>query len=58
MSHVKALFEEERLPREEGWKKRVWWALGLVELNMLMSSIKGLFGDFGGKEVPVVVAVH
>ena len=58
VSFVKAFFEEERLPREEGWKKRVWWSLGLVEVNVLAKKIKGLLGDFGGKEVPVVAAVH
>lgn len=30
--YVKALFEEERLPINEGWKRRVWWLLGFVEL--------------------------
>lgn len=57
VSYMKALFEE-RLPREEGWKKRVWWSLGLVELSMLVERLKGLVGDFGGKEVPVVAAIH
>ncbi|KAL8824044.1 MAG: hypothetical protein Q9191_005341 [Dirinaria sp. TL-2023a] len=58
VDYVKAFFQEERLPREEGWKKRVWWSLGLVELNVLASKVKGLVGDFGGKEGPVVAAVH
>lgn len=58
VSHVKALFDDERLPREEGWTKRVWWSLGLVELNILVGRLKSLVGDFGGKEVPVVAAVH
>ena len=40
VSLMKALFEEERLPREEGWKKRVWRALGLVELNMLVGRLR------------------
>ncbi|MCJ1460305.1 hypothetical protein MMC28_010684 [Mycoblastus sanguinarius] len=34
VSHVKALFGEERLPVEEGWRKRKWWPLGFVELNL------------------------
>ena len=58
VSYVKAFFEEERLPREEGWKKRAWWTVGLLELNSLVGKVKGLIGDFGGKKAPVVAAVH
>ena len=43
---VKALFEEERLPREEGWKRRGWWSLRFVELNLLAMKVKGLVGGF------------
>lgn len=39
VSYVKALFEEERLPVEEGWVKRSWWALGFVELFMQAQSL-------------------
>lgn len=31
VSYVKAIFEDERLPIKEGWKKRTWWTMGLVE---------------------------
>ncbi|KAH8652135.1 Chloroperoxidase [Xylariales sp. PMI_506] len=31
VSYVKAIFEDERLPFIEGWKKRSWWTMGLVE---------------------------
>ena len=58
VSYVKAMVKEERLPREEGWKKRVWWSLGLVEVNVLAGRLKGLVGDFGGKEVPIVTTIH
>ncbi|MCJ1236171.1 hypothetical protein MMC14_004148 [Varicellaria rhodocarpa] len=34
VQYVKAFLEEERLPIEEGWRKRKWWLLGFVELNM------------------------
>lgn len=34
VSYIKALFEEERLPVEEGWVKRWWWPLGFTELFM------------------------
>ncbi|KAL8741938.1 MAG: hypothetical protein Q9190_005513 [Brigantiaea leucoxantha] len=50
VSYVKALFGEERLPTEEGWKKRVWWRVGFVELNILATKVKGLLGDSGAKE--------
>ena len=31
VSYVKAIFEDERLPIQEGWKRRYWWTMGLVE---------------------------
>ncbi|KAH7173017.1 Chloroperoxidase [Fusarium sp. MPI-SDFR-AT-0072] len=31
VKYVKAIFEDERLPIEEGWKRRSWWTMGLVE---------------------------
>ncbi|KAK3380520.1 putative peroxidase [Lasiosphaeria ovina] len=31
VSYVKAIFEDERLPIEEGWKRRYWWTMGLIE---------------------------
>jgi hypothetical protein len=31
VSYVRAIFEEERLPIQEGWKRRFWWTMGLVE---------------------------
>ena len=30
-SYVKAIFQDERLPWEEGWTKRTWWTMGLWE---------------------------
>lgn len=30
-SYIRAIFGDERLPLEEGWKKRTWWPLGLFE---------------------------
>ena len=33
VQYIKAFFEEERLPIEEGWRKRKWWSLGLIEMN-------------------------
>ena len=49
VSYVKSLFEEERLPRKEGWKKRSWWwSVGFVEMNLLAEKVKWLVGDIGG----------
>ena len=59
VEYVRAFFKEERLPREEGWQKRKWWTVGLVELNIMASKVKALIGDYGGgKKVPLVAAVH
>ncbi|KAL9027063.1 MAG: hypothetical protein Q9180_007390 [Flavoplaca navasiana] len=58
VEYVRAFFQEGRLPREEGWSKRRWWTLGLVELNMLASKITGLLGPPGQGTIPVVSVVH
>lgn len=29
--YVKAIFKDERLPWKEGWTKRTWWTMGLIE---------------------------
>ena len=29
--YVKAIFADERLPTKEGWTKRTWWPMGLIE---------------------------
>lgn len=31
VEYVRAIFLEERLPIREGWKKRSWWTMGLLE---------------------------
>ncbi|KAL9614742.1 MAG: hypothetical protein Q9167_000811 [Letrouitia subvulpina] len=58
LNYVKAFFEEERLPREEGWKKRSGWSVGFVEMDLLARKLKRLFGDVPGQEKPAVAAVH
>ena len=30
-SYVRAIFKDERLPWKEGWTKRSWWTMGLIE---------------------------
>jgi len=31
VKYVRAIFEDERLPVKEGWTKRTWWSMGLIE---------------------------
>jgi hypothetical protein len=31
LSYVKAIFQDERLPIREGWKRRYWWTMGIIE---------------------------
>ena len=57
LSYVKAVFEDERLPTNEGWKKRWWWSVGLIELATLSKKVKAMLGDIGGEKMPVVSAV-
>lgn len=46
VKYVRAIFEEERLPIEEGWKRRSWWTMGLVEF---FSAVKNLVNAVGVK---------
>jgi hypothetical protein len=43
-SYARAVFQEERLPNEEGWKKRWLWTLGFRELATTASKIEALVG--------------
>lgn len=46
VSRVRALFEEERLPIREGWKRRSrWWSIGLVELKMCTMRFQRRIGN-------------
>ncbi|KAK3679553.1 hypothetical protein LTR78_001114 [Recurvomyces mirabilis] len=42
--YVRALFEDERLPEKEGWKKRVWWPMGLIEFFGAVRTLKTAVG--------------
>ncbi|KAF7545464.1 heme-thiolate peroxidase [Cylindrodendrum hubeiense] len=42
--YVRAVFQEERLPIQEGWSKRRWWTLGIIELKQTGARIKKLIG--------------
>jgi hypothetical protein len=42
--YVKALFVDERLPIEEGWKKRTWWQMGLIEFFGAVQTMKAAVG--------------
>ena len=45
VSYMVAIFREERLPIEEGWKKRWWWSLGLFELTAAAQKMGKLVGS-------------
>ncbi|KAM5347108.1 hypothetical protein ACJ41O_010113 [Fusarium nematophilum] len=43
--YARAFFKEERLPVQEGWRKRGgWWTFGIVQLLMNQNKIKKLIG--------------
>ncbi|KZM21430.1 uncharacterized protein EKO05_0006230 [Ascochyta rabiei] len=41
---VAPFLQEERLPIKEGWTKRWWWTLGLVEVKIIATQVKSLIG--------------
>ncbi|KAI1195389.1 putative peroxidase [Nemania serpens] len=43
-NYVRAIFEEERLPWTEGWTRRKWWTMGLVEFFGAVEKIKAAVG--------------
>jgi hypothetical protein len=42
--YARSLFMEERLPIQEGWKKRRWWTLGLLEVMWSTRTVKKIVG--------------
>lgn len=58
VDYVKAFFQEGRLPRNEGWLKRRWWTLGLIELNMLATKIHGILAPSEKGSNPILNVVH
>lgn len=42
--YVASFLREERLPVKEGWKRRWWWTLGLVEVKLIATKVKSLIG--------------
>ena len=42
--YARAFFQDERLPKQEGWKKRRWWTLGFLELGKTVGKVKELVG--------------
>ena len=44
VKYIEVLFREERLPIKEGWRKRKWWSVGLLELAALNKKLQGLIG--------------
>ncbi|KAK5110342.1 hypothetical protein LTR62_006050 [Meristemomyces frigidus] len=48
VSYVRALFEDERLPEREGWSRRTWWPMGLIEFFGAVQTLKTAVGvQFG-----------
>ncbi|KAI1179311.1 putative peroxidase [Nemania sp. FL0916] len=43
-SYVRAIFVEERLPWTEGWTRRRWWTMGLVEFFGAVNKMKAAIG--------------
>lgn len=43
-SYVRAIFEDERLPWKEGWKRRTWWSMGLFEFFGAVKMMKTAVG--------------
>ncbi|KAG7008166.1 hypothetical protein G7Y79_00006g017860 [Physcia stellaris] len=58
VNYVKAFFQEGRIPWNEGWSKRKWWTIGLIELNMLSSKIKKFLGPSEKGAIPIASVVH
>lgn len=49
VSYMAALFGEERLPIEEGWRKRWWWPVGFIELTSQAQVFKKVVGSIDSK---------
>jgi hypothetical protein len=43
-NYLKAVFEDERLPFDDGWKKRRWWTVGFRELASGVAKLKVMIG--------------
>ncbi|KAK2042414.1 hypothetical protein LZ31DRAFT_596412 [Colletotrichum somersetense] len=39
VKYVRAIFEDERLPIKEGWTKRTWWSMGLIEFFLSVNNL-------------------
>lgn len=49
VAYMAAIFGEERLPIEEGWRRRWWWPVGIVELTAQAQALKKVVGRVGSK---------
>ena len=45
VSYMAVIFGEERLPVEEGWKRRWWWPVGFVGLTWRAQALKKVVGS-------------
>ncbi|KAL6712909.1 hypothetical protein ACLMJK_009464 [Lecanora helva] len=44
IEYMKAFFQDERLPVAEGWRKRRWWSVGLLEIASLNKKLQNIIG--------------
>ena len=49
VAYMAAIFGEERLPIEEGWRKRSWWPVGFLELMSQALVLKKVVGSIDSK---------
>lgn len=47
VAYMAALFGEERLPIQEGWKRRWWWPVGFIELTAQARAFGKVVGGVG-----------
>lgn len=49
VAYTKAIFGEERLPVREGWRRRWWWPVGIIELTAQAQAFKKVVGSIESK---------
>ena len=42
--YMRALFKDERLPIKEGWKAKLWWPVGFIEIALGQGRVQKLIG--------------
>ena len=44
VKYIEAIFRDERLPIAEGWSRKRWWTVGLIELATLNKKLQNIIG--------------